>query len=240
MWTTFTNQKLALQPNHVHIWSVNVSAHENRLPIYWEILNDEEKLKALRYKFDKDRNCYVIARSILKKLLSIYLNIRARHIEIKLGDYGKPYIHHSSKINFNISHSNKAILIGFVLNDNFGIDVEYTQRKLNVKRLAKQFFSEEELNALLALDITDRLQGFYNCWTRKEAFIKALGSGLSFPLHQFVVSLNSTDNAMLEKTKWDEKEKYKWVLKTVKHKDNYIGAFAVRGKVSNIKSWIYH
>jgi len=239
VWSKFSNQQLSLHPNQVHIWSVNISEHINKLPIYWEFLNDKEKAKAAQFKFDKDCNCFVVARGVLKKLLSIYLNLKPKEIEFQFADYGKPYINHPSKIQFNVSHSKDAILIGFVRNDSIGIDTEYTKRKIEVKEIARQFFSQEEYQSLMALNSEYQLQGFYNCWTRKEAFIKALGSGLSFPLNQFVVSLDSSTKAELKKTKWDSTEKEKWTLQSISQRENYIGAFAVKGKVSDVSSWKY-
>lgn len=239
MRTVYTNQQLSLHPNQVHIWSVHIRDHTNKLSIYWELLNEKEKTKATQFKFGKDCNCFVIARGVLRKLLGSYLHLKPEEVEFQSGNYGKPYINHSSKIQFNISHSKNVVLMGFILKDTIGVDVEYTQRKIDVKQIAKQFFSVEEYESLLTLDNSCQLQGFYNCWTRKEAFIKALGSGLSFPLDQFVVSLDCTEEAVLKDTKWDNKEKEKWVLQPIKPRENYIGAYAVKGKVSNVKSWKY-
>ena len=239
MWTTFSNQQLFLQPNQVHIWSVCKSTHEDRLPIYWELLNVEEQERALKFRFLKDRYCFIIARGVLRKLLSIYLGMAPAEIKFQFGDNGKPYVNHPSDINFNISHSGDTILLGFVQKYSIGVDVEYTKREIDVKRIAQLFFAEEEVASLFALDQAYHKQAFYNCWTRKEAFIKAVGSGLSFPLDQFVVSLDSTEEATLIDTKWDKKEKEKWVLNAIEPGKNYIGAVSVKGTVSAIQSWRY-
>lgn len=239
MWTTFSDHQLSLEPNQVHIWSASITNHENRLPVYWSFLTNEEKEKAQKFKFLKDKNCFVIAKGILRKLLASYLSLSPKEINLKLGEYGKPFLHHSSNLQFNISHSRSEILLGFIQTLPIGIDIEYTKREIDVKNIAKHFFAEEEIEALLKLDTKYQTQAFYSCWTRKEAFIKALGSGLSFPLAEFVVSLDSLKKAKLIATKWDKKEKEKWILQPIEPRENYIGAFAVKGNVSKIQSWKY-
>jgi len=239
MWTAFSNQQLSLQPDQVHVWSVCKSTHEDRLLMYWELLDATEKERALKFRFRKDRYCFIIARGVLRKLLSIYLDVTPVEIKFQFGRNGKPYVNHPSDIKFNISHSGDTILLGFVQRYSIGIDVEYTKRKVDVEKIAQLFFSEEEVSSLFALDQAYHTQAFYNCWTRKEAFIKAEGSGLSFPLDQFVVSLDSTKEATLIDTKWDKKEKEKWALNTIEPGKDYIGAVSVKGAVSDIQSWRY-
>jgi len=131
------------------------------------------------------------------------------------------------------------ILLGFVQKHIIGIDVEHTKREVDVKKIAECFFANEEVTSLFRLDQAYHTQAFYNCWTRKEAFIKAVGSGLSFPLDQFVVSLDATKEATLIETKWDAKEKDKWTLHTIEPREDYIGAVSVKGNVSDIQSWRY-
>ncbi len=239
MWTTFSNQDLSLQPSQLHVWSVCKSDHENRLQEYWDILNEAEKERALTFRFLKDRYCFIIARGVLRNLLGAYIQMAPDQVKFQFGHNGKPYVHHPSQIKFNISHSGDTILLGFVQKHSIGIDVEYTKRKVDVKKIAELFFAEEEVTSLFRLDQAYHTQAFYNCWTRKEAFIKAVGSGLSFPLDQFVVSLDSTKEATLIDTKWDKKEKDKWMLNTIEPGKDYIGAVSVKGNVSDIQSWRY-
>lgn len=239
MWTTFSNQYLSLQPDHVHVWSVSKKDHEDRLHEYWGILDEIEKDRALKFRFLKDRYCFIIARGVLRKLLGIYLEMAPEQIKFQFGHNGKPYVHHSSNIKFNISHSADTILLGFVHNYCIGVDVEYTKREVDVEKIARLFFSEEEVSALRSLDHAYHTQAFYNCWTRKEAFIKAVGSGLSFPLDQFVVSLDSTKDARLIDTKWDKKEKEKWMLQSIEPKEDYIGAISIKGNIKNIHAWAF-
>lgn len=239
MWIPFSNQDLSLQPSELHVWSVRKSNHENRLQVYWDVLDNKERDRALTFRFLKDRHCFIIARGILRTLLGAYLKMAPGQVKFQFCKYGKPYINHFSQLRFNISHSGDMILLGFVKKHIIGIDIEYTKREVDVKNIAELFFSEEETTSLFALDEAYQMQAFYNCWTRKEAFIKAVGSGLSFPLDQFVVSLDTTKKATLIETKWDKKEKDKWILNTITPGKDYIGAVSVKGNISNIQSWRY-
>jgi len=115
------------------------------------------------------------------------------------------------------------------------VDVERVKQDFQFLDIVQAFFSKEEITELLELEKKNQPQGFYNCWTRKEAFIKAEGSGLSFPLNEFVVSLKNTNTAKLSSTKWDETEKEKWWLETFTPFENYVGAIAVRGEINKIR-----
>lgn len=237
MWTPFSYKPLILKPNEVHIWAINKKEHINKLPLYWDILNTSEKEKAAKFRFESDHNCAVISRGILKNILGNYLNKTPKNIEFKLGEYGKPTLKETSDIEFNISHSKDSIVMAFTQKNKIGIDVEYTKKDIEVKKIASHFFAEEEVTSLLALKESYHKQAFYNCWTRKEAFIKALGCGLSFPLDKFVVSLDCSKEAQLIATKWDKKEKEKWFLKAFEPDKDYIGAVSVKGKVTNMEFW---
>ncbi|WP_299767290.1 4'-phosphopantetheinyl transferase superfamily protein [uncultured Dokdonia sp.] len=239
MWTAFSNKDLSLPSDQLHLWSVCKNMHEDRISTYWDILNATERERALKFRFQKDRSCFIIARGVLRMLLGNYLGIAPAHIEFQFGPNGKPYVIHSNDIKFNISHSGDTIILGFIKKHRIGVDVEYTKREVDVKKIAEHFFSEEEVRSLFALDQDYHTQAFYNCWTRKEAFIKAVGSGLAFPLDQFVVSLESTKEATLIDTKWDKEEKEKWMLHAIEPRKDYIGAVSVKGNVAGITSWSY-
>ena len=239
MWTSFSDESLNLVPHQVHLWFVDKKNHKDRLTSYWSILNELEKEKATKYRFEKDRDCSIIARGVIRMLLGNYLKIHPKDVKLKLGEFGKPFLNELSDIQFNVSHSANAIVLTFVKKDKIGVDIEHTKRNIEVNTIAKQFFSKEEITALFSLDEKYQKQAFFNCWTRKEAFIKALGSGLSFPLDQFVVSLDTIKNAQLLATKWDDKEKEKWFLKSFEAVKDYIGALSVKGKITDVKYWKY-
>ncbi len=229
----------SLQTKEVDVWKVSKEAHENRLDQYWSILNKEERERALKFRFEKDRNCSIIARGVLRNLISEYTSLDAKNVHFEFGTNGKPYICHHNSIQFNVSHAADAIVFGFTKSHILGIDVECTEGDLDVENVAKAFFSDTEVKSLLKLDRVYHKQAFYNCWTRKEAFIKAEGSGLSFPLKEFSVSLESPIVAELLETHWNKNEKDKWTLTAFTPAKNYIGALAVKGKINNINYYAY-
>lgn len=227
-------ETLELLDSKIDVWSVNINNYTNKLFDYWELLSSSEKEKADRFRFEKDKNCYVIARGLLRILLSRYLNIKSQKINFRYAEKGKPYLEHPSNIKFNLSHSKNCIVLAFTKNIELGIDVEYAKNNLEILQVAESFFSKQEIKALKSIQSIYRLSAFYNCWTRKEAFIKATGDGLSFPLNQFTVSLESSESAELVETRWDNKEKDLWSLETFTPQKDYIGAVASRNKIKGI------
>ena len=233
MWKT-PPSILKIDDSKIDIWSVSIEQHVNKLPDYWELLSSFEKEKANRFRFEKDKNCYVIARGLLRILLSRYLNLKSQKINFRYAEKGKPYLQHPSNIKFNLSHSKNCIVLAFTKNIEIGIDVEYTKNNLEILQVADSFFSKQEIKELKSLQPIYRLSAFYNCWTRKEAFIKATGDGLSFPLNQFTVSLESSKSAEIKEILWDNKEKDLWSLETFTPQKDYIGAVASRNKIKDI------
>lgn len=240
MWQVPQHKNIELKDKEAHVWLVNKSAHIKNFNIYWTLLNKEEQEKANAFRFKKDKDCYVIARGVLRILLGNYLGKSPNTIVFQYLINSKPSVVNDKNLEFNISHSEDCILMAFLQDFVVGIDVEYTKRPVELENIARSFFSEEEVKELFTLDKSYHLQAFYNCWTRKEAFIKALGDGLSFPLDKFVVSLSSAKEASLLETKWDKEEKEKWILNAIKVQENYIGAIAIKGNINKIDYFYFN
>lgn len=237
IWRSFNHKNPVLAAGEIHLWKIHKQEHLDRYEVYWELLSDQEKKKAMHFRFYKDKSCYVIAKGVLRTLLGAYLKCDPTSISIKYAHNGKPFVFNEMEIHFNVSHAKDCILIGFAKKHEIGVDVEYVDRPVEVELIARSFFSSEEVTQLLAIDQKYQNQAFYNCWTRKEAFIKALGEGLSFPLDQFVVSLDSIEDARLITTLWDLEEKSHWFLTSVVPCDNYVGAVALRGAIDSVTYW---
>ena len=126
-------------------------------------------------------------------------------------------------------------VIGIVLNNDIGIDIEEMKAGFDVLDIASNYFSNLEIESLKKLPAIEQFKGFYKCWTRKESFIKAKAKGLSFPLDSFSVSLDSDEKVQLLETKWDKSEKELWNLFSFSPQENYIGAVSVKGNVQDIK-----
>ena len=164
------------------------------------LLSGEERQRAARFAFDRDRNRFVIARARLRQLLATRLGMRPHSVALKYGAHGKPALAQNcadSNLRFNVSHSEDIAVYAFAFGREVGIDVEAVRALQDAGSIASRFFSRRENEAFQALDPRDKPLGFFNCWTRKEAFIKAIGDGLSHPLDRFDVSLAPGEPASL-------------------------------------------
>lgn len=155
-------------------------------------LSDAERQRAGRFNFERNRRRFVVARARLRQLLGVRLNVRPESVELVYGERGKPALargYADSDLRFNVSHSDDVAVYAFSPGHEIGIDVEAVRVIRDADGIAARFFSRRENEAYLTLNQRDKPLGFFNCWTRKEAFIKALGDGLYHPLERFDVSL---------------------------------------------------
>lgn len=164
------------------------------------LLSRAERQRASRLVFDDDRRRFIVARARLRQLLAARLGVQPESVELTYGMHGKPSLARrfaDSGLRFNLSHSDDVAVYALSHRREIGIDVEPVRVIADADSIAARFFSRRENEAYLALDPRDKPQGFFNCWTRKEAFIKALGDGLYHPLDRFDVSLAPGEPAMI-------------------------------------------
>ena len=224
-----------LKPNTVHIWTINFLVSEDAFSRYHNLLSDDEKERANKFKFYKDKRCYVVTKGILRLLSATYLTKDAKDIKFEYGKYGKPKFKTETNLNFNVSHSGDIAIIGFVYDHTIGADIEKIKNDFDTFEIAANFFSKKEIATLREIPKSHQYLAFYRCWTRKEAFIKAKGSGLSFPLDQYSVSLNTDLKAELLETKWSTKEKEHWYYHSFIPDSNYIAAVIVDTQIEVFK-----
>lgn len=177
----------ALDQGEVHVWQVDLDQPPGALP--WDILSEDERRTARRFHFDRDRDRYVACRSALRRILSHYLRTPPKDLPIAYGPHGKPQLS-GNEINFNLSHSQDVAVIALSANFQIGIDFEKFNPTLDHEALAQRFFTAPERAYIATLPPDRRREGFYQCWTRKEAWMKALGHGLMQPLENFDVSIS--------------------------------------------------
>ncbi len=232
---------ISLQSNHIHIWYCPFDAfNELTIQHFFELLSADEQQRALRFRFDKDRQHNIIARANLRLLLANYLSLAAKELTFEYSDYDKPFLSENQNtigLTFNITHAKNVCLLAFSAKHNFGIDVESLSREAANEEIARRFFAEEEVRAFLALPKAERTEGFFRAWTRKEAFIKAIGEGLSFPLEDFVVSLDDTHSAKLLSIKGDKQAAENWQMHSFLPQEDYIAAVAYPDKIKQIHYW---
>lgn len=181
-------------PVDVH-W-IDLDAETAALPHWHDLLDSEECVRAQRFRFDRDRRHYIVRRGWLRALLSHQLGWPPREIHFSCNSFGKPSLRERN-LGFNLSCSAGKALCVIAQGLDLGCDLEQRNPELASDDIAERFFSPLERNQLSSLASDRWLEGFFNCWTRKEAYIKARGFGLSYPLHTFDVSLAPEEPASL-------------------------------------------
>ncbi len=238
MYTTEA-KPIPLHPETVHLWILEIAAAAPLLMDTDSLLSTQEMARAEKFRFASDRQRYTVSVKVLRLLCARYLDADPTSISFRNGKYGKPALDSNTDFRFNLSHSAGYAIIGFAKKDAVGVDIEHIRPVGELETIARNFFSPTELKALLSLRESEFTRGFYRCWTRKEAIIKAIGSGLSFPLESFAVSVDDDNHAHLLETQWDPTERSRWRLFSFPPADDYIAAVAVKGEVRDlvIRKW---
>ncbi len=195
------------------------------------LLSEEERQRASRFVFDRDRGRFIFARAWLRRLLAERLCVEPGSVEFAYGPRGKPALTGrlaDSGLRFNVSHSDDLAVYAFSRGREIGVDVEAVRAMPDADDIAARFFSRREYESYLALDAHDRPLGFFNCWTRKEAFIKALGDGLYHPLDSFDVSLAPDESAKLLRVGSIAGENSGWMLHNFTPSPGFVGAVVVQ------------
>ena len=193
------------------------------------LLSAQELDRADRFTLDQGRSRFIVARATLRRMLGQRLRVRPENIELVYGSRGKPALAPSlaySGLRFNVSHHGEFAVYAFALDREVGIDVEAIRNIPDADEVACFIFSQHEYEMYDALDAPDKARGFFNCWTRKEAFIKALGAGLSFPLDSFEVSLAPDEPARFIHVEGVAGLDCGWMLHTFEPQPGLIGAVA--------------
>jgi 4'-phosphopantetheinyl transferase len=229
--------RLHLTPADVHLWQAKL---DKRLADSVERhLSTDEIYRAGRFHFVKDRDHYVAARGLLRTLLSVYLGIRSDKLRFSYAEKGKPSLEesHESAINFNLAHSHGMAVYAFSPSREVGIDLEYMREDLASEDIAERFFSRREIKMLAGVPAELRTQSFFNCWTRKEAYIKARGEGLSMSLDEFDVSLEPGEPAALLANHKEPAEVTRWSMQSISVPAGYVAALCVAGFDWRLKSF---
>lgn len=175
-------------------------AQSERVHAAAAVLSATERQRARRFVFARDRRRFIVARGFLREVLAARLNVEPQSVELAVGPGGKPGLAAAfadSHLRFNLSHCDDIAVVAVSHGRDVGVDVEAIRAMPDADDLATRFFSVREQEAYRALDPRDKPLGFFQCWTRKEAFVKALGDGLSYPLDAFDVSLAPGEPACL-------------------------------------------
>ena len=228
-----------IEQGEIHVWRALGDADPKTVASLERILSDEERKRAGRFRFDKDRIRYTLSYGMLRRILGAYLKTPPETIRLAPTEHGKPVLDpafHSLDLQFNLSHTKGVSLFAVASGLAVGIDVERTDRGARSDiEVAERYFTEEEARTLRSLPEHEQRLAFFRCWTRKEAFVKSLGRGLPFGLDRFEVSLAPGAPAALLKTLWDPNEADLWSVVEILPGPGFIGALAVRSRDIRIR-----
>jgi 4'-phosphopantetheinyl transferase len=231
-----------LSHDTIDVWRTNTDQPAEYVASLYDILGADERERADRFYFEKHRRRFIVARGVLRQILAQYLCVPARAVAFEYSEHGKPSIINSANprnIRFNVSHSNECALFAFTLRREVGVDVEYIRADLDVESLARHSFSAGEVHVLCGLPPAERREAFFNCWTRKEAFIKAHGEGLSLGLDRFDVTLVPGEAAALRRFEVNPAELSLWTMCSLGVSAGYKAALAVEGHGWDLRCWEY-
>ena len=223
-----------LKLNEVHVWSAKLSCSQMQRERFYQTLSTDEKERSARFHFDKDRFDYIVGRGILRQLIGTYKKIDPSKIVFDYGKHGKPRITDAlqtsgGQLEFNVSHSHGMALFAFAIDRELGVDIEQIRPLSDGHSIAERFFSKSEYEKFASVPPSLQSQAFFNCWTRKEAFIKAIGDGLTYPLDGFAVTLTPGVPAKLLHINENVSEAAKWDLRSLEPKEKYVGAIIAQG-----------
>ena len=231
---------LVLPNNAVHVWRASLHVSSSCLRAFEDTLAADERARAKRFYFQKHREHFIAGRGLLRDILSRYLDKAPDQLRFCYNSYGKPALTEEIGVDglcFNLSHSHGMGLYGLTRGREVGVDIEYFRPDVETEKLAERFFSPREAAVLRTLPEQLRQEGFFNCWTRKEAYIKAQGKGMSIPLSSFDVSLTPGEPAVLLCPQTHPEGTSRWSLRALNPAPGYAAALAVKGHDWELKCW---
>lgn len=224
-----------LDSSDIHLWVVSLEALEPVIARFQSVLSHEERSRADRFRFDLLRRAFIVSRGSLRALLAQYLPVPVPDIRFSYGRNGKPRANAGQGVHFNCSRSGDIALYAIALDCELGVDVEIVHPMDNMEQIARSYFCPEEAADLMEVQALERDLAFYRCWTRKEAYIKAIGSGLSAPLNSFRVTLKPDDPVKFIHLGADAGAAKMWMLHDLAPVPGYAGALAYCGPPRSVR-----
>jgi len=223
--------KFTLAADQVHVWQIRADDAALCMACCENLISTVERDRAARFKFEKDRGSYTVAHAALRSILAGYLNVAPSDLEFEIGRRGKPRLAPAfikDSLEFNLSHSSEVALIAVTREREIGVDIEHIKENFAFAEVAERYFTTREVSAIRALPQDLQRRAFYQCWTSKEAFLKAKGVGLSGELDEVEILLDGQDSVRVKGTLAG------WYLSELSPCDGYVGAVALEGEESDL------
>ncbi|MEO9028672.1 MAG: 4'-phosphopantetheinyl transferase superfamily protein [Ktedonobacteraceae bacterium] len=228
---------LLLAKDDVHLWLLELDQPTECAQHLAQILSPDELQRARNFYFEKDRRQFIVGRAWLRVLLGNYMHVEPEKLHLYYGNHGKPLaltLPPGDVLHFNLSHSQGLALYAFTLNREIGVDIEHIHQIHEEGQIVAYFFSDEEKAVFCTLPADQQHLMFFKSWTQKEAYLKAIGEGLSRSLDEITVSLSPDQPAQLLSVKGNAEEHLRWRLQTFKPTPDYIATLAVEGQNWNL------
>jgi 4'-phosphopantetheinyl transferase len=232
--------QLLLSRKDVHIWRAVLDLPSNNVRKLKESLSIDERMKAEHFRFERDRSRFITARGILRLILGCYLSVEPSAIRFCYKKNGKPRLQNrfaKTGIQFNLSHSEGLALYVFARDHEVGVDIERIRDFPETEQMVEQFFSAREIVVFRTLSGSKKQETFFSWWTRKEAFVKATGDGLSYPIDTFDASAVPGKSIELFRILGDAEEASEWSIGDVRPAEEFAGAVAVEGGNWEVQCW---
>ncbi|HEU5381515.1 MAG TPA: 4'-phosphopantetheinyl transferase superfamily protein [Ktedonobacteraceae bacterium] len=231
---------MELTDQEVHVWKISLQQSPDDINLLKHLLTPEEIAHAERWSFEEDQNRFIVSRGTLRRLLGFYLDIDPSQVRLAITPYGKPILdssQHNQMVHFSDSHAKELIIYAFTRKRLIGVDIEFMHKDFDYEAIAQHHFSQYESATLHGLPDEAKPQGFFNGWTRKEAYTKATGRGVSLIWSTFDVSLRPGEPATLFGNRENSQELMRWSLRELAPDSGYVGALAVEGEGWNLQLW---
>ena len=222
----------SLSEHEVHLWRIHLDEIAPAEARWRSVLSSDELRRATRFHFARDRQNFTATRALLRIILARYVGCDPAKIIFLYTERGRPLIspqHGDTGLQFTVSHSGARALLGFAKSRQLGVDIEQIRSNLDCDAIAHKYFSAAEQKVLCAMSSAELFTAFFRCWTRKEAYIKARGLGLSFPLRDFDVSMLPGEKNALLGTRPNSAEAGLWSLCDLDVGEGYAAALSVEG-----------
>jgi 4'-phosphopantetheinyl transferase len=209
--------------------AAEVAAH------YAPLLSPEELERAHRFAFQHLRDEYILGRGLTRCILGTRIGVPPQSIRFYYSSRGKPYLQPRNEWHFNVSHSKSLFVCAMTTAGEVGVDIERVRPMEDALKIARQFFCESENWRLQQLPEEHQATAFFECWTRKEAFLKATGEGLTRELDSFAVTFGPGEAPRFERIDDPADDPSRWSLKAFAPAESYVGAVAVRAPIGELR-----
>ena len=223
---------MQLLVDKIHVWKACLHIPSSMARKLWSLLNPEEQQRANRFRFNTHRQKFIASQSALRLILGRYLNEDPRVLSFEKESWRKPYLSRpatSSHLSFNLAHSGEHAVYAVSWDRRVGIDIEYHRLKLDVAGIIESVCSTKEKLCMKKLSLIQQQEAFFACWTRKEAYLKATGKGLSLPLNRLTVSFMPGEPAALLDVNGEAEERSRWLIRNRAVEPDYTAALVGEG-----------